>query len=647
MKNDRWHHTRGRAGQAGVAAFVGLVLAASTVGPVAAAGTATGTVQFMQVVAHEDDDLFFMNPELYYNIRNGAASVTVYTTANQLSGAGSTPEQMARSTQKGVENTYARMAGVPDADPNAQEEWTEAAWTIGTRQVERFTLTARPNVQLVFMNLHDGQLGDVYDNGLVDSTVVPTGSPVTQSYRYAKADVKTVLLAIMNAYQPSVLRTQDTLPDSRYTPDHADHFATARFVNDTLSSYANPVTELSYHDYNIDEANRNLTDQAVADKTHFYRDVYAPFDPQSQPFDWLTRQYIRWPRGTQWVGRNGAGNPQAFVVRTGVVSTYWLASDGTWAGPSVLSGTGGPVVPGVSAITNTNGTLQVFARRRTDHHVVTIKQTAANGAWATSWTDLGNPNISLGGDPEQIGVPTVAMNANGSLWVFVKDGGGGLCGRKQTSAGGSWASTWTDLGGGSDVQETAAAIRGNDGRIEIFASTTTGVLRWRQSSANGSILEAGSLPTLPGLRPASPPTVTKNHDGSLEVIYREAGTTNMVTTYQSGVGGGWTAAPVRLGGQGGVGQPALVTAPPGADARIMVFERNDGTGVSMTMQQAPDAPYGSWTDLGGTIVDYPAGTIDATGAVYVFAIGYDGKLYVRRQASAGANSPFNAWQPIG
>ena len=192
-----------------------------------------------------------------------------------------------------------------------------------------------------------------------------------------------------------------------------------------------------------------------------------------------------------------------------------------------------------------------------------------------------------------------------------------------------------------------AAIRADDGRVWLFASTLTGVLTWRQDAANGSLLENGSLPTLAGVVPASPPSVTKNHDGTLEVLYREAGTTNMITTFQAAGGTVWVSTPARLGGHGGIGQPALLTAPAGDDARIMVFERNDDTGVSMTKQSAPDSPYEDWVDLGGTIVDYPAATTNAAGAVVVFAIGLDANVYVRQQATAGADSAFGPWQVIG
>jgi hypothetical protein len=357
--------------------------------------------------------------------------------------------------------------------------------------------------------------------------------------------------------------------------------------------------------------------------------------------------YYRWPRGTRWVTRNSGGRPQAFVVRNGAVSTWSQSADGTWAGPTPLGNPGGPVVPSVVAITNPNGTVQVFARRANDHHFITVKQTQPGGAWATSWTDLGNPNIQFGGDASQVGLPAVAANADGTLFLFVKDGGGGVCGKRQ-SANGTWGGAWLDLGGGSDVQpDGLAAIRGSDGRIELVASTTTNVLTWRQSTANGAMVEQGPLPTFSGLEPASPPNITVNHDGTLEVLYREGGNGQMVTTFESAVGGPWYPSPVELGGQGGVGQPALLTAPPGADARIMVFERNDAAGVSMTKQSAPDSPYEAWADLGGTILDYPAATVDSTGAVFVFAIGIDGALYVRKQVSPGANSAFGAWQLIG
>ena len=201
--------------------------------------------------------------------------------------------------------------------------------------------------------------------------------------------------------------------------------------------------------------------------------------------------------------------------------------------------------------------------------------------------------------------------------------------------------------GGYDLQEGLSTIRASDGRVWLFASSRDDVQTWKQTAANGNMTEMGPLPVGPGFSPATPPTVTMNHDNTLEVIYRDGVTDDTVTTWQTAVSGGWTSGPSQFGGQGGFGQASLITAPPGADARIMVFERNANTGVSMAMQQAPDSGYGGWSDLGGTIVDSPATALDPTGAVWLFGIGADGKLYVKRQPSAGANVAFGAWQQVG
>ena len=625
------------------AACAALLFVATAPNVSAATGPANGRVQIVNVVAHPDDDLFFMNPDIYQGIRAGLPTATVYITASEISGAGNTPAQKAKSLQKGVQDAYARMAGVPDTNPNAQEEWTGTTWTIGTRKVEKYSLVTRPEVQLVFMNLRDAFLGEVYDGGQTDHTVIPTGSSVA-SYNYNKANVTSVLLSILSTYQPTVLRYMDPTPDSRYTNDHVDHYAASRFTVDVTAQYTGPVVRVPFRDYNIADVPRNLNTATAADKANFFN-VFFRYDPFATPSTWLEHQYYRWPNGTQWAGKRADGKPQAFVLRNGVLNTVWQNTDGTWAGPTAIPNTGGPLVGGVSVIPSDGGRLQVAARRQNDHHIITIRQNA-DGTWPPSWTDVGNPNIQFGGDPAQAGTPTLAQEADGSLWMFIKDGGGGMCALRQASIGGSWGS-WLDLGGGTDMQDGLSAIRGNDGRIELFASTRTNILKWRQSAPNGNMVENGALPT-GGHVPASPPTVTKNQDGTLEVIYRKSGTgNNMVTTFQTSVGGGWNGTPVLFGSQGGIGQAALVTAPPGTDARIMVFAQSDTRAVSSTKQTAPDSAYGSWIDMGGPFVEYPAATVDGSGAVFIFAVGFDGRVHVKRQTSAGANSPYADWQAIG
>lgn len=612
--------------------------------PMGGVAVATPTIApgaFMQIVAHEDDDILFMNPDIDDSIQSGAANVTVFMTAGQVTGDGDTDEQRARNRQRGMLDAYARMTGVPDVNPAAQEEWTGVAWTIAGRQVERYTLTNHPQIQLVFMNMRDNEIGwfNVVDD-FVDYTIIPENGLVSESYTYERADVIAVLAGLMNHYQPNVLRAQDPIVDNRYDPGHGDHVAAGRLAGDAAEASGLPILLVNYRDYNIADAPMNLTTAISARKSAII-DHYIQYDHAFDPNVWPTRMYYRWARGTHWAGRNADGRPQIFVVRNGVVHTYGQTLLGAWDGPHALAGAGGALAPAISVGKQADGRLAIFARRMTDHHIVTMSQTAANGAWTGSWTDLGNPHTDWE-IQEQIGLPVVASNANGRMQMFVKNGNGGVSSRVQTAANGGWGA-WQNRGG-TDVQDGLTAVTTPLGLIEVFASSRTRLLRWYQSTPNGSFIFST---TVPSMTPASPPSIALSQDGRLHVAYRRAGTAEMVVSYQLVAGGAWSTTPAVIGGHAGVGEPALVTTPAGPNARILMFERNAGTGVSMTKQLiANGSGYGVWADLSGTIVDYPAATLDSSGAAMMFAIGTDGVVHVRKQSAPGADSPFGDWEAL-
>ncbi|MEV0674938.1 PIG-L family deacetylase [Actinosynnema sp. NPDC050436] len=626
----------GNFGRSAVFGVVAALVAATT----PATALAAPSEQVMQVVAHEDDDLLFMNPDIDQSIRNHAPTVTVFLTAGQITGDGATDEQRARNRQRGIQDAYARMAGIPDLDPAGQEEWAGRVLTVAGRTVERYVLTGRPSVHLVFVNLHDGALAAVRDSGVTDHTVLPENGLVTRSFPYARADVVAVLAGLVGVYRPTVLRAQDPLPDRRYTGDHGDHVAAARFAGDAAHASGLPVLQVNYRDYNTADVPVNL-DGPARDRKRAVFAHYQRYDHAFNPGGWPDRMYYRWDRGTSWAGRNADGRPQVFVVRAGSVHTHWQTPQGGWAGPQALAGAGGPVATAVAVGSEADGRLRVFARRLSDHHLVTTAQERPNGGWSTAWTDLGNPNAGLGNE-DQVGVPAVAAHGDGRLAVFAKNGGGGVSTTAQTRPGGPWGG-WVDLYG-TDVQDGVAAVTTPQGRIEVFASTRERVLRWYQAQPGGGF----ALDTaLPSRTPASPPSAAVSRDGRVVVAYRLAGTADTVVVRQVAPGGGWHPTPTVLGGHAGVGEPAVVSAPPGPDARIMLFHRNGGTGVSGTRQAGPDAGYRPWEDFGGVIVDHPAVTTTADGRVVLVAIGSDGALHHRTQTTRGGDSPFGPWTEVG
>ncbi|MEV4758773.1 PIG-L family deacetylase [Micromonospora sp. NPDC049559] len=557
------------------------------------------SLPILHVVSHPDDDLLFMSPDLATAVRSGSPSVTLFLTAGQLTGAGSTDGQRARSRQRGIQDAYAVMAGLtPNGD---QSEWTGDLFNVNGKLLERYTLDGT-DVQVVFAALRDGQLDTLYA-GTPQQTVVTTGGLGAPLYGYNKTDVINLIKTVVSVYEPGEVRSLDPMPEARYTPhDHADHTASARFVADAVTD----VPVVAYRGYSISSLPVNLAPEVAAAKLAAFQ-AYAAYDPRAAANGWTERMVYRWPRGTSWVGRNADGRLQVFTVNQGKVLTWWQLVGGGWSQPQFLPSAGGRLAPTIAVGRDADGRLEVFARRLSDHRIMVIWQTAPNASWAGSWADLGNHNAGMS-NADQMGCPVVARHADGRLVVFVKNGGGGVSGKAQTVAGGGWGA-WQDLGGG-DVQDGLAAVNAPDGRIELFAATTTGLLHWYQSAVNGSFtLNTG----LPCLAPAGPPTAVLGSDGRIRVVYRKGGGVDVAVSRQASPNGGW-APPVAGPGPGGTGH--LATAVLGDDVHVVGRDADDG--ISVAPLDGDCLPL-DWNGLGGR-VDCPAVAVDGGGQAVVFAV---------------------------
>nr|WP_277349645.1 PIG-L family deacetylase [Planosporangium thailandense] len=293
----------------------------------------------MQVVAHEDDDLLFMNPDIYNQINAGKCSVTVFVTDGR-------GEPTIRNRQRGIQDAYRLMANVSDL--NNQDEWTGRLLTFGGKQVEEYVLRDRPNVKLVFMNLADNApaSGDVSIRSLWESgtAVTTTGIPcqdesgssscqslVQQRFTYNHDGLLQTLAAVMGYYGPTTIRLQDTVPadpNRGYIEDHQDHVATAKFAEAATRRYGDAsgtrANLVYYRDYNIQNVPENLVSWARDVKRNAFLNQYMPLNPPAQAYvnsGWTERMYYRWARGTSWVGRNADGRIQVFAVRDGEVFT--------------------------------------------------------------------------------------------------------------------------------------------------------------------------------------------------------------------------------------------------------------------------------------------------------------------------------------
>ncbi|MBW8802940.1 MAG: PIG-L family deacetylase [Catenulisporales bacterium] len=109
-----------------------------------------GRVAFLQVVAHPDDDLYFMNPDIADSVRTGGEVTTVVLTAAEAAGGA----QFSAARQHGLRSAYARMAGVEDDAP-----WRSSALVTRGGEANLCELRANPRVRLVFLDISMGGYG--------------------------------------------------------------------------------------------------------------------------------------------------------------------------------------------------------------------------------------------------------------------------------------------------------------------------------------------------------------------------------------------------------------------------------------------------------------------------------------------------------
>lgn len=656
--NSHGQATRRTVLTAAVGSGVGVLVACrepvATGPPARMAGVPQTAGRQVQVVAHPDDDILFMNPDLAAGIRNGQLTLSIYLTGGESDDPN--PAAYASRRQDGTRAAYARMAGVAD-------DWIRQTLPVGrNRFVEVDRLASRPEVQVAFLNLPDNNnpaaaggkhaLDRLWQDrmGLVQiQTLVPAAGVVRDSYTYGHGDVIDVLEALFEGFYPSVIRTQDPQPDARYQSewvgfhDHPDHVIAARFTWEATQRYlSHPGMHaflLNYRDYNVAEFPVNLSVQDQRAKRDYFA-TYVQHDAGANLGGlyrgWIAHSYYRWPRGGTWARANSRGEIHAFAATGTRLVHWWRDHRRQWHAPSIES-TQVPMRPALTLLSDHNERFVLLAQTWDGGQVLLKRQGTTGQAWPKDWTSLGNPDQRLSGvDPTRVGVPTATIDQQGRLVVFVRNSAGALTMREEKAPGGGDWHDWSVLGG-SDVQDPPTAIEDEDNRLHVFAATRDRVLHWQQQP-DGSLRSA----TTPfrKIQPAGPPVAVRAAGGNTRVFAR-TGDNGAIAGVTVTSLFGWQV-PLRLPNPGGMGSPTVVTRPGLAGPEFLLFVRNSNNGISV-MRAWPDNR--GWTDLGGQVEDQPAAVVEPDGSVALLATGGDGSLLVNHEVLAAAGPTFAGWQP--
>lgn len=185
-----WHAMLRRMARAGTLAMFALPLGAMFCGDSAPPCVPTATAAQLGaapcdaapcvdlfVVAHEDDDLLFMNPEILGSIRRGDRVVALYITAGELGQRGI--DQYWIDRERGSLDAYAFMAGAATLDaytppPAVPGGWRATTITLGGIVATDYELDTAP-ISLVFLHLGDFQEQCLWDQTTGCSSDNPGG----------------------------------------------------------------------------------------------------------------------------------------------------------------------------------------------------------------------------------------------------------------------------------------------------------------------------------------------------------------------------------------------------------------------------------------------------------------------------------------
>jgi LmbE family N-acetylglucosaminyl deacetylase len=193
------------------------------------------TTTVMQIVAHQDDDLLFMSPDLLGDISERRCLRTIYVTA----GDSGSNEFYWLKREQGSEAAYSFMLGT-------NEGWSQKTVKLPGGQFASFASPrGNPRVTLIFLHLPDGGLNGQGFPGfhhesiaeLQNGTIPKTGT-VDQQSSYTRESLVTALADIMRVYAPSTVKAQSVERGEGSIPDHSDHNATGKLATDAFNRYA-------------------------------------------------------------------------------------------------------------------------------------------------------------------------------------------------------------------------------------------------------------------------------------------------------------------------------------------------------------------------------------------------------------------------
>lgn len=247
----------------------------------------------LSFVAHPDDDLLFLNPDIASDIQAGLPSWTAYLTAGNIQ-PGSAGYPYTDERIKGLRAAYARTAGVAN-------DWDWIPITLTGRQVVTNRLKAAPHVNLVFTYIDaaagpEDNFGDLYRMWHDPQFVAQL---LDNRPAYTRATLVAMLKALIEHVNPLFLRITD--PYGQSIGDHVDHAYAGRFAATANLDGAGKVVRRmdSYFGYAARNFTPNVSGYWETESRETF-EAYNAFDTELPPGAW-SDMHIRQHRRHVWM----------------------------------------------------------------------------------------------------------------------------------------------------------------------------------------------------------------------------------------------------------------------------------------------------------------------------------------------------------
>ena len=237
----------------------------------------------MNIVAHQDDDLLFMNPDTKHAIEAGSCVRTVYITAGD---AGSSNQFYWLGREQGSQAAYSTMVGYDSI-------WVQR--TVKTADNQYITVSnpkGNNKISLIYIRLPDGNLhGEGFGASnheslqkLLSGNINSIHSIYGQS-SFSKAGLIKTLASLMHIYQPAEIRSLSNYKNAtEHVSDHSDHIASASFTDMAYKKFEKDqynntviISFIHYMGYPISKLPENVPESTLDDKSNTFF-AYATHD---------------------------------------------------------------------------------------------------------------------------------------------------------------------------------------------------------------------------------------------------------------------------------------------------------------------------------------------------------------------------------